>query len=152
VIHLIIYFCLSDLAEPINYRLPTNLSPYLYELSLKPYVGPKEIYGDKAFTFEGFQKIHFTCKTPTNRIVLNSLELDLNSESLSLNSETDQSGIRVLKRIEYDQVRQFAMFDMSRDCQKGANYTLSIRYTGKILDVLYGFYKSSYKDSKGNTN
>jgi hypothetical protein len=136
--------------EPINYRLPKNLSPYLYDLRLKPYIGPQEVYKNKSFTFEGTQIIHFTCMEPTKQIVFNSLDLNLNAGSLSLVSETDRNGIKVAKSIKYDLVRQFAIVEMNQECKKNSNYTLRVEYTGVILEVLYGFYRSSYKDTDGN--
>jgi aminopeptidase N len=136
--------------EQINYRLPTNLSPYFYDLTLKPYIGPEEAYKNKSFTFEGKQKIHFTCMDPTDRIVFHSIGSTLNAESLMLESKSDTTDLKVIKSIEYDLVRSFVIIKMSGECQKGSNYTLSFDYGGKILEALYGFYRSSYKDTNGN--
>jgi hypothetical protein len=117
---------------------------------LKPYIGPKEIYGDKAFSFEGTQKIHFTCKEPTNEIIFHSLDLKLNASSLLLESTTDSSGLKALSNVRYDSKRDFALIQMSGLCKKDSNYILTVGFTGMLREITNGFYRSTYKDANGN--
>ncbi len=141
--------------------MPTDLKPYLYELTLKPFVGP--FYGSKSFKFDGFLNLSFTCVSPTKKIVLHSKDLKINGHKLHqiksvsdfyqlnrANEENDE--ITLDKTIQYDNERDFLIFDSNRPCQANVNYLLELNFTGTILETLYGFYRSSYKDSNGSTH
>jgi hypothetical protein len=140
-------------AATISFRLPDNLVPTLYDLTIKPYVGvkPTAWTSDKDWTFEGTQVIHFTCVKPTNRIVFHSIGHDIDLAALAISS-TGDAGINVIREpLEVDSRRDFVTVLMTRECRAAATYQLTIKYTGVILDVLYGFYRSTYKDELGDT-
>ena len=129
-----------------DYRLQSNLQPYFYELEIRPYIGPKEVYQDKAFTYTGQIKMHFTCDEPTNMIEFHQLDLVIDVNKLVLASDSD-SGLTINKKITQDKERQTVKFKFNRDCQAKVNYTLTVPYSGEITTNLYGFYRSSYEEN-----
>jgi hypothetical protein len=136
--------------EYINYRLPSDLKPILYEITIKPYVG--EYYNEKSFTFEGYINISFICLNETNKIILHAKNLFILSTKLFEINNSYFNGISyneifINDDIFYDDIREFAIITLNKDCVKGNNYILSINYTGIISDSLAGFYRSSYLDS-----
>ena len=92
------------LAE-INYHLPSDLKPTLYELEIRPYIGDGEMWGIKSFTFDGRIKIHFQCVNPTKSIIFHSVGLKF--EKIELISY-DDLGIELKDRsVEEDIVRSY---------------------------------------------
>ena len=109
-------------------------------MTIKPYVGTNETYKEKAFTFEGKTLISFTCLEATNKIVLHTKELKINSSKLSTNSDS----ITIIAPPTIDNVTDFTTFTLSKNCVAKSNYTIEIEFSGVILQALYGFYRSSY--------
>lgn len=147
----------------LDYKLPNNIKPILYEVTLKPYIGP--FYGIKSFKFDGFLNLSFICLNPTNTIVLHSVDLEIFSSRLYELNIFDQDSIinvpkiksndipiRLINTTAYDYDREFVIFYLNRKCEKDKNYVLELNFTGTILENLYGFYRSSYQDSFGNTH
>ena len=125
----------------INYRLPTNLKPFQYEIKIKPYLGTFEFYGNKSFTFDGHVNISFTCLNLTDKIVIHTKDLTILETKLFTNKTKE---ILINKNLKYDEIREFLTIEMNTQCEKNANYTLQISYIGLISDSLAGFYRSSY--------
>ena len=124
-------------------RLPTNLSPYLYEHEIKPYIGPQSQFGDKAFIFEGHMKMHLTCVQPTNQIIFHMVDFDVDETSLQIES-VDDSGIKLQGKYEIDEAREFFKMNFTKQFIANKNYTFTIKYEGPLRTELYGFYRSSY--------
>jgi hypothetical protein len=125
-------------------RLPNNLKPILYDLKLRPYLpfdNMSEIYSSRIFQYDGEVKIYFECLEATDKIVFHSLNLNLNS--LKLESRKDPN-VKLIDSVFFDTHTEFVILHMNKKCIVEADYMLAINYTGKILDELYGFYKSSY--------
>jgi len=121
----------------MNYRLPDNLKPSLYQLEIQPFIL------DKPFTFKGKCNITFNCVQPTNEIIFHSHQLEissLNDSSIRLNIHT----------IVYDVKRNFVIIKTNQNCLKNIDYTIMIVYTGLLSYKLNGFYISSYIDKKAN--
>lgn len=130
----------------VDYRLQSNLQPYFYELEIRPYIGPKEVYQNKAFTYTGQNKMHFTCTEPTKMIEFHQLDLVIDASSLVLSSSSD-SGLTIEKEMNEDKERQTVSFHFNRECKVSNNYTLSVPFSGEITTNLYGFYRSSYEEN-----
>ncbi len=127
--------------ETINeYRLPLNIKPVLYDVQLKPYIGPVEIYGNKSFTTEGRVVIHFSCEIPTNKIYIHAKELDIDINSLRIN----ETGLGI-ESFDLDTRRDFAIIGLNSVCETGHYYALSLKFTGVLTDS-FGLYRSAYKD------
>lgn len=130
--------------------MPTNLKPTLYDFQIKPYIGRNEAWPvEKDHTFEGSIDMHFTCTVPTDRIVFHAADMTIHPDTFTISSTTDTT-ISVAKSFDYDELREFVSIAMNRECVRGAQYVLSMKYDGKILPTLYGFYRSSYLDPNGN--
>ena len=137
-------------ATDINYRLPQNLKPYLYEIKIQPFIGNQEQYGSMSFKFIGEISMHFTCQIPTNKIVFHSKNLDLKNYNLYSLDTAENESISILD-IDFDSIREFAIISIDQDCKFNSTYLLNINYTGDISENLTGFYRSSYVDSLNHT-
>lgn len=135
-------------APKINFRLPDTIVPVLYDLTLKPYVGPKPGAwpAEKDWTFEATMKMTVTCVKPTNKITFHAVDLDIDEDSLAITSTSSDNGqIGVVKSLGSDLRREFVIVTTTQKCVAGANYTLHMDFTGTILTVLFGFYRSTYR-------
>lgn len=116
-------------------------------MTLQPFIGPNPAWPtEKDYTFEATMHMHFTCRKPTTKIIFHSLELVIDQNALQLTSN-DDNGIGLVGDLEFDQRREFVIVTMNRECKMGSSYVLKIEFTGIILPVLYGFYRSSYLDA-----
>ncbi|CAF0711353.1 unnamed protein product [Brachionus calyciflorus] len=134
----------------IEYRLPKNLIPNSYHFKIQPYIGTNETWdNDKSFTFDGEIAINFTCNISTNKIVFHALDLELHTESFTITSNDDKTGLNIEKRYTEDKVTNFITINMNKPCMQNAQYILNMKYKGLIIPNLYGFYRSSYIDQSG---
>ena len=136
----------------INYRLQTSLKPTLYEIELQPFIGPKEVYGDKAFTTIGKVIMHFECKKPTDRIEFHAKDLTIDAEKFKIRSNSHPELYVNGKSMKYDAQREIVSIDFNMKCKEGAKYELDVHFNGIIANKLYGFYRSSYVDIDGKTH
>lgn len=130
----------------INYRLPHNLKPYYYDLTIttKFYdiIEPTD--------FDGDVKINFTCLSNTNKLVLHMRDIDLVDSSILIKGVTDTSFDFHHIKWTYDNQTHFLTFELNKQFQVNHNYTVHIKYKGYIKDNGAGFYQSSYIDAQGN--
>ncbi len=132
----------------INYRLPTHLLPLSYNLHIQAWIGPEELYADKAWSFKGRMYMKFTCMNATNKIVFHAMELVIDSNNLTLHSSLNTSEYLTFnKDIQYDEERQWFTIVTDKELVKGIQYTLTIPYSGKIIEKLVGFYRGSYLEN-----
>ena len=144
---IITYFPISVNEKPKDVRLPIDITPTLYDLTIKPYIGAS--FGDKSFTFEGSMKIHFTCTKPTNKIIFHLKDLNFKNETIKLSSSND-STLSIVLPWANDFQREFFIANFSRNCSQGVSYILNLEYVGQISKNLVGFYRSSYVDKTTN--
>jgi hypothetical protein len=67
-----------------------------------------------------------------------------------------KSSQNLLRRIEVDSISydpkfEFMSIVVDENLANNNDYVVSIDYTGRISDILEGFYLSSYLDSEGKT-
>jgi hypothetical protein len=132
--------------SPSDYRLPKHIRPSLYELKMQLHIGPLELLGNKSFTFEGENKMSLVCANATDKLVFHSVGLELLRLQISIASEQD-ANISVDTNYVYDFQREWAVFTLNKLCIVNATYVLTVPYRGVISDMLFGLYRSSYKDS-----
>lgn len=113
------------------YRLPTAVRPTRYDVRLRPSLD------DAAFTGSATITIEVTSATDT--IVLNAIELDIDTVTLDgttaafeLDSSTER--LTVLPATTLD----------------AGTASLTITFAGVLNDKLRGFYRSTYTDADGN--
>lgn len=149
LLYYILFICHICEAQELNFRLPKNLKPTLYDITLKPYIGRNDAWSEtKDFTFEGAVNMSFICNEPTNKIVFHSIELEIDTNSLVIESSVDTT-ITISQTLEFDYRRNFVIVTMNRLCLEGQLYSLKLKYMGVLLTSLYGFYRSSYLDTNG---
>ncbi|MEX0757757.1 MAG: M1 family metallopeptidase, partial [Acidimicrobiia bacterium] len=117
------------------YRLPRTALPQRYVLRLEPDL--------ETFTFSGDETIVLDIVEPTEQIVLNAVDIEIDQSIL-----TDADGALV-GRVSYDEPMQRAIFDFERPLAIGSA-ELNLRFRGELNDQLVGFYRSRFTDVDGN--
>jgi puromycin-sensitive aminopeptidase len=120
-----------------DYRLPASVIPDRYEIRLVPDL--------KNFTFDGEVSIAISVLEPTSQIVLNALDLQIDSTTISGYGKT------ISARVTLDESLERAALSLASPIAAGA-YSLKIVFRGILNDKLHGFYRSQYKDSEGITH
>src|SRR5438067_6731692 len=115
-----------------DYRLPTTVAPQRYEIRLTPDL--------QAFTFAGEETIDIQVNEPVTEIVLNALELEIDSAAV----ECD--GQRIDAAAEIDVMTERARLRFARAVTAG-NWRLQIKFRGLLNDQLHGTYRTPYQDS-----
>lgn len=123
------------MAERKPYRLPTTVVPERYELTLAPDLAN--------WTFTGEEKISIDVREPVREIVLNAVELELQSVELRF-----ADGKVLPGRPSLDAENEQATLGFNENVPPG-RHELQIKFSGILNDKLHGFYRSTYKDEDG---
>ncbi|HSF68660.1 MAG TPA: M1 family metallopeptidase [Nitrospiraceae bacterium] len=126
----------SDTLDP--YRLPRHVIPIRYDLRLEPDL--------PAARFAGEETITLTVQQPTSEIVLNAIELDITSAQIEGDLGRAQGA-----HIALDTALQRCRFTFAEPLLPG-HWRLKVAFFGTLNDQLRGFYRSRYKDERGETN
>ena len=118
------------------YRLPTNVRPTAYRLTLSPDL--------ENFTFTGQVSIDLEVSEPSGRILLNAAELQISSATVV----DSKGGVTSATGILLDEERERATLVFPWAIETG-EATLSMEFTGILNDQLRGFYRCSYADPTG---
>ena len=118
------------------YRLPPNVRPTAYRLTLTPDL--------ENFTFTGQVSIDLQIFEDTGRVLLNAAELQITAASV-----TDAyGGPMPASGILLDEKRERASITFPREIATG-RATLSMEFSGILNDQLRGFYRCRYTDADG---
>ncbi len=120
-----------------EHRLPSNVVPERYEISLTPDL--------RAFTFAGEENVTVRVVTATADVVLNALELEIDRAS------AERGGVTLAGKVTLEPAHERARLSFERALEPG-EWTLRIAFRGILNDKLHGFYHSTYKDAQGNTH
>ena len=116
--------------------LPADVRPVEYRLTLEPDLS--------TFTFEGAETVTIEVLSPTSRLVLNCVEIAVQSCRV-----TREGGIDLAAAdIEYDAPEETVTFIFGSELEPGPA-DLHIKFTGELNDKLRGFYRSQYKGMDG---
>ena len=118
-----------------RYRLPRHVIPHRYDLTIDPDL-------DGA-TFTGQAEIAITIEEPTEEIVLNAVELELDHIAL-----TDAQGRELSATVTYEEDTERARLALSGPAAAG-DWSLSIAFRGILNNKLRGFYRSTFTDGEG---
>eukprot|EP00794_Sanderia_malayensis_P017827 gene17827-19608_t len=118
-------------------RLPTNVVPSNYEITLQPDL--------KNFTFKGNEIIDLQVKSSTKQITMNCVDINI-SDAAFTNLE-DSSDVNSAN-IKYNKDAETVTIVFSSALPSGSG-KLSIGFTGELNDKMKGFYRSKYKDLEG---
>ena len=132
---------------PLNYRLPTNLKPYNYDVLLKVQF---ETIVQNSFPYDGELTIYFNCVEDTNNLIFHINKLEINNATLSVRSLTDSS-FSEIRGFNWtnDFERQFFMASLPQTFKRNHSYTVFVQFTGYLTDDNAGFYRSSYTADDG---
>ncbi|KAF9533368.1 leucyl aminopeptidase [Crepidotus variabilis] len=117
-----------------QYRLPTNLKPKHYDVTIKTDL--------EKLTFQGLVKINLDVVAGTSAITLNTSGLDLTKASLTSNA---LSGEQALEVSTFDKTQERTTFQLSRNLPAGSTAELKIGYSGELTGSMMGYYKSAYE-------
>ena len=116
--------------------LPANVRPTRYSLTLAPDLND--------FTFRGRESVEIEILEPTSTIVLNCVEIEVQSSTLSVSDGTELNPIET----SFDEEAETATFRFASALPVGAA-VLKLEFTGALNDKLRGFYRSKYTDQDG---
>jgi puromycin-sensitive aminopeptidase len=120
-----------------EWKLPTNIRPTLYTLTLEPDL--------ENFTFTGSETIAIEVDEPASLIAMNSSEIAIQSATLSLPDGSESQP----ESITFDEEKETVTLAFAETVPAGTA-ELAIEFTGELNDKLRGFYRSSYTDVDGN--
>ncbi|HTT88171.1 MAG TPA: M1 family aminopeptidase [Acidimicrobiales bacterium] len=117
------------------YRLPRNVVPDHYSLVLMPDLANA--------AFDGEASIDVRAVDAATEVILNAAELEISEARFTSEGEPDRPAT-VSYRPEEEQV----VLVPHTPLQTG-NYTLFLRFTGQLNDLLRGFYRSKFRRDNG---
>ena len=112
-------------------RLPTGVVPTAYDLTVEP--------DAKALTFTGSETVKISVAAPTTTIMVNAVDLAIRDVKLDG---------RVPGTVTLDAAAQTATFTFASPVSAGA-HTLSMAYTGKIVQSATGMFAIDYTNVDG---
>ncbi|HXG02424.1 MAG TPA: M1 family metallopeptidase [Candidatus Binatia bacterium] len=114
------------------YRLPRQVVPTRYEIRLEPDLATA--------AFTGVERVAVSVTAPTSVIVLNAVELSLESAALE-----NARGDRLAATIRMDEAAERCHLGLPRPVTPG-DWHLHLTFRGTLNDKLRGFYRSTFKD------
>lgn len=130
-------------AAPSVYRLPTNLKPYSYEITLSATTDsltePDE--------FDGYVKISFKCEERTDHIKFHQGDLEIGKE-INVKQLSNGSLLNVSHE-SYDEETEIFDLHLTSFLEANQNYSISMHYSGHLKDNNFGLYKSFYYNPNG---
>lgn len=137
-----------DIPPTINWRLPTDLYPRHYDLTIQPYFRSSE----EPMNYDGKVRIRFECMRDTNKLVFHSSGLSIDNASLAI-TNIDDFAFPSFSNFPwtYDSVTSQVTIQLTggRMFKAGRNYMFSASYTARASSNNLGFYKSRYTDADG---
>jgi puromycin-sensitive aminopeptidase len=124
-------------STPNPYRLSDDVLPRAYRLILEPDL--------EAAIFAGSVDIDLEIVEPVDAIVMNALELEISSATL-----TTPDGTEVECAVELDATSERVTLRPAGGVSVGTA-TVSMTFTGILNDLLVGFYRSTFVDPAGVT-
>lgn len=125
-----------------SFHLPDNIVPVEYHIKILPY------FEEKNFTFVSEIKILLYIHKATNKIILNSLNLNFNESSTAVSTTTVNSDGLTEKinvtEVKLDYNAEQAIITTDTFLKTANEYNLVINYTGYISENMWGFYRSWY--------
>lgn len=116
-------------------RLPKTVTPLHYDLSLHPNL--------TTLDFTGVVRILLDVHVDTSTVVLHAKHMEISSAYLLA-----PDGVRPLRVLEYPPSHQLALLPDSV-LTRGRRYEVVLGFAANFSDSFHGFYKSSYRTSKG---
>lgn len=128
----------STVEKKLNVRLPKSVFPEAYEIRIIPFIV------DGNFTFHGEVRILVNVSEDTSNITLHFDDIIVDYSSLHVNEVSESIRNIPIVEITNDTSRQFLIIHLGELLKQDELYTIYIKYTGVLNDILQGFYRSSY--------
>ncbi|KAL0979300.1 hypothetical protein UPYG_G00183370 [Umbra pygmaea] len=122
-------------------RLPGYIVPLHYHLLLHPNL--------TTLSYTGTVRIELQVKNNTNWVVLHSKKLQITSATV-LDQNLDHLSDQVLPVLHNPLHEQTAIFS-PKVLSSGKRYFLFLEFGAELVEGFYGFYKSTYRTSTGET-
>lgn len=123
----------TESPEKIDYRLPSSLIPTNYDLYLNPNV--------ETGLFTGHEIINITVLEATDKIVLHSLYLTIDSVQVY---QADGSAWFEVESFTFDSVREFLIINLKEQLKVDTFVLLNLEFSGTMANKIVGLYSSSY--------
>ncbi|XP_063629693.1 aminopeptidase N-like isoform X1 [Cydia splendana] len=133
-----------QLALGAEYLLPGDVVPHHYDLSLLYDVDPATNY-----SFFGNVDILLQANAKTSKIVLHAKDFDIDQDKVTLTSDGDSIDIT---KVQLNDTFNLLTIELAKPLEAGKNYTLTIPYSGNLVNGLDGAYISNYVDKKTGNN
>eukprot|EP00066_Takifugu_rubripes_P029132 XP_011618398.1 PREDICTED: aminopeptidase N-like [Takifugu rubripes] len=137
----------GDETAPWNrYRLPAQLLPESYNITLWPRLRPHPLTG--LYVFTGNSTVTFECVTETDLLLLHSNKLNYTELEDTHIARITHSGGGVLSiRSSWLQPQtQYLVLQLNSKLRAGQTYQLYTEFTGELADDLVGFYRTEYEE------
>lgn len=126
-----------------NFRLPTDLKPSHYVLSIRT-----DIHQG---IFAGNITIHFGCLQSTDIILLHTKELNYSVESFRFVTEGGNEVVPLNGPPTFYEENDYLVLRTLSPLEQGERYSLSMQYVAKFNANLLGLYQGKYVTSQGAT-
>nr|CAD7455286.1 unnamed protein product [Timema tahoe] len=134
----------TSLRRPTEYRLPGNILPLHYNISLIPDLDSEN------FTFNGEITIRFRGVKDTTTIVLHMNDTVVDEDSMVIRDLKSNLTISMIFT-EYNEDNHFYTIHPGGFIYADKEYELSFKYEGNLRDDMQGFFRSSYVTNDGET-
>lgn len=127
--------------KPVNLRLPTNVVPRHYALTLQPF------FEVGNFSFEGRVNVTVDVIRETSTITLHSHELSVSGVQVFRNRSGDLEELGV-RNTWTDLPKQFLIIETNTSLTAGSQIVVIIGFHSHLSTDLRGFYVMKYTDTR----
>lgn len=127
---------MSKIIDQLSWRLPKEIKPILYELTLKPDLKTK--------TFSGNISIHLQVVKPISYIAVHAHTLTITKTLLEKRNDTngERNNVTIAYTFAYPQL-QYWVTEVANPLECG-DYVLGLSFNGSLENRIVGFYQSTY--------
>lgn len=129
-----------------QYRLPNNLSPLYYNVTLWPRLTPD---AQGIYLFSGNSSVSFTCLRETQLILIHCHKLNLtllDGWHAKLMPTDGAAPAPQITRTWFQEETQYLVIRLKGALEPGKEYRLYTEFRGELADDLEGFYRSEYEE------
>lgn len=136
---------ISDMNE--NNKLPKNLIPFYYQLyfmiNLSNSIEP--------FEYTGSVEIFFKCSNQTNKLIINSKNLEIDENSIAVKDLSDNNSNFTCRNLTAMDTNELLILEFNKSFLSNHEYSVFIRFKGFINSFdKHGLLRLSYYDTFGN--
>lgn len=127
-----------------NIRLPTNLVPLKYRVELHPNI--------TTFKFTGTVDMLVKCVKNTENIFFHAKHMEITKIKVArIKKKDDKLEVLTIKKITRSKDLEMQSIQVNEELQADQDYIVFVEFKAPLSDKLFGFYKSSYKNKRGET-